>query len=203
MQKLLLTSAGFKNTKIAQSFLTILGKRPEEATIALVPTGARTVEERFYVEASSKELEELGFGGIVEIDAAEPMEPDALDEFDALYMCGGNTFYILKTIRETGFDRLIVDFVKRGGTYIGVSAGSILMGPDIEGASWGSRGDPNDVGLSNTKGLGLVPFAASPHFTPDQKADVDAFRASVPYPVLELTDEQAMLCLDENYVRIG
>ena len=203
MSKLLLTSAGFMNTKIAQSFVTVLGKDLGEASVALVPTAARSIDERFHVEKSHKELADLGIGSIVEIDAAEPQEPGALDRFDALYMCGGNTYFILQTIRQTGFDRLIIDFLKRGGLYVGVSAGSLLMGPDIEVAGLGPNGDPNDVELLDTGGLKQVPFAVYPHYTEQDQKFLDAFREISTYPILELTDEQAMLCVDAHYLRIG
>jgi peptidase E len=73
--KLLLTSAGFMNTKIAQAFAGLLSKPMEQCSIALIPTGARSVEERFYVQESQEELERLGLGTIVELDASDPLEP--------------------------------------------------------------------------------------------------------------------------------
>jgi dipeptidase E len=204
MSKLLLTSAGFTNKKIVHTFEKLTHKPLSETSIALVAAGVRSPEMQERQDQKVAELLRLGFGEVHPMDCADPMPPDALDRFDALYMRGGNTFFILQTIRQTGFDHLIVSFILRGGTYVGSSAGSIIMGPDIELAGLGPHPDSNDIELQNTKALGIVPFAVYPHFQAEEERDtIEALRLAIPYPLLELTDEQAMLCVDGNYLRIG
>jgi peptidase E len=204
MSKLLLTSAGFTNTKIAQAFRVILHKPLSEAKIALISVGVNSPESHERQELKIQELKEVGFGFVTPFDALHPLPPDTLDPFDALYMRGGNTFSILKAIRETGFDHQIVSFILRGGAYVGSSAGSIILGPDIAVAGeMGPYGDPNNEELTKTKGLNFVPFAIVPHFIPEVQPFIDAFSKTVSYPILPLTDAQAMLCVDGNCVRIG
>jgi len=48
-----------------------------------------------------------------------------------MYMCGGNTTYLLQQMQETGAFDLIVERVHGGKPYIGTSAGSIIAGPKI------------------------------------------------------------------------
>lgn len=204
MSKLLLTSAGFTNAKIAKAFEALIGRPLGETDLALISVGVNTPELREREQIKMQELTATGFRSVAPFDAANPLPPDALDRFDALYMRGGNTFYILKTIRETGFDHSIVSFILRGGAYIGSSAGSIILGPDITVAGeMGPYGDSNDVELIHTKGLNLVPFATVPHFVPDVQQFLDIFGRTVDYPLLPLTDEQAMLCVNGQCVRIG
>jgi len=52
-------------------------------------------------------------------------------------------------------DRLI-EYARSGGTLIGVSAGAIIMSPNIESSAL--CGDTNLIGLSEMSGLSLFPF---------------------------------------------
>jgi peptidase E len=203
IMRALLTSAGFTNPKIVSAFQKLNSKPLSEMHLGLISIGIDTPELREREQMKIQELKQTGFGTVTSLDAATPLPPDALDHFDAVYMRGGNTFFILQAIRETGFDHLIVSFALRGGLYIGSSAGSIILGPDIAIAGHGSQADPNEIELKDTKGLNLMPFAVMPHFRPELQSETDAFAASVRYPVIPLSDDQAMLCIDRNYVRIG
>lgn len=94
------------------------------------------------------------------------MKPDevaeALDRVDALYVRGGNTFLLREAMRISGADKLIVERVKAGMPYIGLSAGSIVAGPSIEPAvpmdDWEEA--PN---LPSYRGLGLIDLVIIPH----------------------------------------
>ncbi len=114
---------------------------------------------------------------------------------DVMYVCGGNTFYLMKRICEFGFDRVINDFIKLGKLYLGVSAGSIIVCPSIEIAL---PFDENDVGLKDFSGLGLTDIVVSPHYTDDDKVLIDDYRKKNIYDVITLTDNQALLIDDKN-----
>ena len=55
-----------------------------------------------------------------------------INEFDVMYMMGGNTFYLLNIIRKTGFDKNIKEFINSGKIYVGSSAGSEILGNSID-----------------------------------------------------------------------
>ena len=76
-----------------------------------------------------------------------------------MYVCGGNTFKILHKLRETRLDVYITKQVEQGALYVGVSAGSIIAGPDIEIAGWGSEGDENEVNLQDLEGFNFTDIA--------------------------------------------
>ena len=61
----------------------------------------------------------------------------------------------MKQIRETGLVHEIRDFIERDGVYVGTSAGSIIMGPDID-ENLTSPG--NDCGLEDLDGFGYFIF---------------------------------------------
>ncbi|MAZ56351.1 hypothetical protein CL653_00995 [bacterium] len=87
------------------------------------------------------------------------------DKYDVLYMCGGNTIYLLQKLQETGSFDLIVEKVRNGKPYIGTSAGSIIAGPKIpvylEDAEGITLDDYTGFRFTNTI---VVPHWGSEHF---------------------------------------
>lgn len=78
-----------------------------------------------------------------------------LNDFDAIFVMGGNTFTLLQRFTEANFPNLLTDFITSGRPVYGFSAGSILMGKSIEVAEIGPPGqaDSNTIGLTNFEGL--------------------------------------------------
>ena len=188
MKKLLLTSTGFENPNLSKEFLRLVKKSPAEIKVLFIPIAAKTKEELKYVKESKKELINLGIKKIIEAKKRINYKKD----FDAIYICGGNTFYLLHRIRELGFDRLIKRLVKEGKIYIGVSAGSIIAGPNIEIAS---PFDKNKVNLNDLTGLNLTNIIVSPHYCKKEEKIVENFKKKSKYKVVPLTDKQALLIL--------
>lgn len=54
-----------------------------------------------------------------------------LSRFDGFVMEGGNTFYLLKKIQESGCADVLRNLVDSGKLYIGSSAGSMVAGPNL------------------------------------------------------------------------
>mgnify|MGYP003308529945 CR=1 FL=1 len=50
---------------------------------------------------------------------------DELKQYDAIYVCGGSTRYLVDRIKELNIKPLITNYLDNGGIYIGVSAGSV------------------------------------------------------------------------------
>ena len=193
--RLLLTSNGLANQKIADVFLGLLDKPTSELKVIFVPTAARTEHELKYVRNSKQELLDLGIldGNIREINLDNTFSFKGLGDCDLIYVCGGNTFYLLKKVRETGFDKIIVDFVKNDRLYFGVSAGSILACPDIGIAA---PFDLNDSGVTDFSGLNLIDVIVSPHYSNKDKLIIEKFKSKSKFPVVPLTDSQALLIID-------
>lgn len=110
---------------------------------------------------------------------------------DMIYLSGGNTYYFLKSIRRNHFDRLLLQFVARGGVLAGLSAGSIIMTPTINCASFPKFDrDENAVGLRNFDALGLVNFEFFPHFThePEYTRELKKQSLKLKYPIYAVSD---------------
>jgi len=76
-----------------------------------------------------------------------------LDRFSAIFIGGGNTFKLLKEIKENRFDEQLMDYLNGGGFVYGGSAGAIIFGKTIKSAKYA---DDNNVGLSDLSGFNLV-----------------------------------------------
>lgn len=93
---------------------------------------------------------------------------------DAVYLSGGNTFYFLMQLRNTGVLGALRQYLDRGGVLVGESAGSIIMTPDIMTASYPDfDADDNDVGLTNLDAMNLVNFDFFPHFDFENQAYIE------------------------------
>lgn len=65
-----------------------------------------------------------------------------LDDYDAVYIGGGNTFKLLDNVLKYGLDKKLITFMKSGKPVYGGSAGAIIMGRSIKtAAAMDERGD--------------------------------------------------------------
>lgn len=195
--KLLLTSAGFLNREVRDIFLKLIDKPVEQVHLIFIPTASRTEEELKYVVKSRQELADLGINKITTFNLDRQVTINEINNVDIIYVCGGNTFYLLQKIRESGLDQCLPHFK---GLYVGVSAGSIVVGPNAEvSGPW----DKNDVNLSDTVGMNIVNFAVVPHFQRKDRIIVQELKDRVGYEILPLTDNQAVLVENNERKIIG
>jgi dipeptidase E len=198
--KLLLTSTGLESKKIRDFFVSKIESLGIRKTCLIFTI--RQESDWQWVEHYHKELEEIGLP-CDDVNISEEKDFSNLPAYDIYYVCGGNTFYILDRLRKTNLDKVILEAVSKGKLYVGVSAGSIIMGPDIKVAGIGEEGDENDIYLEDLAGFGLVPYMISPHYTEKEKIYLDAFKEERKgEQVVELTDDQAIFVEDEKMVKI-
>jgi len=86
-------------------------------------------------------------------------QKEAIANTDAIFVGGGNTFRLLKSLQDLELLEPIRRKVKSGAPYIGSSAGSNVAGPTIK-----TTKDMPIVQPRSFDSLGLVPFQISPHF---------------------------------------
>jgi dipeptidase E len=195
--KLLLTSAGLRSENLKKFFAGQFERLDNKK--ACVITSGRTEEEQFYIDYSMSEMKDFGID-VSEINIAKNDSFPDLPEFDIYYVCGGNTFYILDRMRKTGIDKILIEAVRKNKLYVGVSAGSIITGPDIEVTEIGINPDSNDVNLLDMSGLKFVPFIITPHYNQEEEKDVEEFKKKrAGETVIALTDGQAVFADDSGY----
>ncbi|MBI4779498.1 Type 1 glutamine amidotransferase-like domain-containing protein [Candidatus Falkowbacteria bacterium] len=203
--KLLLTSSGWwKNPQIGKEFLKLVGKKPSEIRIFLVITPVKYLKRNKYILRQFRQFKEIRIPeqNIIFFQLDRKVKKDDLKNIDVIFVFGGNTFDYLKRIRETGLDKAIKAFVKSGGTYLGISAGSYVVCPTIESASW-KHADRNTIGLKNLKGLNLAPFLVTAHFKEKWRAVVEKAAQKNKHEVIALTDKQAVIVRGNRRTIIG
>lgn len=189
---LYLTSTGLENEYVSERFKKIILKKDISNVSFLIISVQDNDSDAFYLQKTKDELNKIGAVDI-EVFALGDKPFIPTKEYDVIYVCGGNTFVYLDRIKKTGLDKFIFDSVKGNRSiYVGVSAGSIVTGPDISIASWGSEGDSNDIDLKDLSGLGLTNIVVSPHYRDELKSELDEFKKTYEYQVYELTDDQAL-----------
>ncbi len=202
--KLFLTSAGLP-PETTEEFLKILPKNPEELELCFIATAADPEENKWFVEKDKKRLLELGFK-IKEIDLKQENTHSLrikLKGVDVIFVEGGNTFYLLKYVRKSGFDKVLKPFLDRGGIYLGVSAGTYIAGLDISPTQWKHAEDKNIVGLKDLRGLCLIDFAIFSHYKPKHESIIKENKHKIPSTIVALTDKQAVLVNGKDYKIVG
>lgn len=93
-------------------------------------------------------------------------------EGQIIHLDGGNTFYFLQALRNNDMLESLKLFVERGGILTGLSAGAIIMTPNITMASIPSFDrDENYVGLTRLSSMNLVHFEFFPHYKQSKRYD--------------------------------
>jgi dipeptidase E len=113
---------------------------------------------------------------------ADPVR--TLSETDAIFVGGGNTFRLLKTLYELGLVEAIQRRVEQGMIYMGASAGSNVACPTIR-----TTNDMPIVEPPTLRALNLFPWQINPHY---QDAEPDRRHMG------ETREERLLQFLEEN-----
>lgn len=170
---------------------------PAGLRLVYVPTAAKPMKDRSYAERSRAVLAAMGFDvDDLEVDEVEQGRmQSALHSADAVFVEGGSPFWLLQAMRETGFDRIVVDAVRAGLPYVGISAGALVAGPDVEPLSAVSNTSLAPR-LRSTEALGLADYVVYPHYdSPERSEGFPKLLAEYGqrFRLLPLTDRQALV----------
>jgi dipeptidase E len=203
MKKLLLTSDGLSNKRIKKEFLRLVPKDASDAKVLLIVTaGKNSKKSKKYMKETKGELAHIGIleknMKTLDIDGKKNYSIDK--KFDVIYVCGGNTFFLLKKVRESGFGKAVKKFLSGNKLYVGVSAGSYIACPTIDMAAWKNI-DTNFVGLKDLTAIKLVNFMVTAHYAKIYEKAVKAGASKSKYKVRLLKDGQA-LSIAGNKVRL-
>jgi dipeptidase E len=189
--KLLLTSSGISNDKIADALRELTGKTPQDTKVGFVPTAANA-------EGGSKDwlindLLRLRDTGYTWVDIVDPSAAGVdwrqrLADVDIVFIGGGNTFHLLDQLRQSGLGEWLKENAK-DKVYVGSSAGSIVMTPTIATAN---GADPNLKGMTDLNALGLVDFDFIPHIPDIPLAAAERYAKTAERSLYALDDTSAI-----------
>jgi len=110
-----------------------------------------------YAAMARERFRKMGYG-LESIHTAVDAQ-QVVNDAEAIFIGGGNTFRLLKALYEFDLLDAIRRRVVQGMSYVGSSAGSNVAGPTIK-----TTKDMPIVQPPSFAALGLVPFQISPHF---------------------------------------
>jgi dipeptidase E len=130
-----------------------------------------------------------------------------LSDYDLVWVVGGNSFLLLRAMKQSGFDRLIVPLVENDSiVYSGFSAGAVVATPSLHGIELVDDKDAVPERYDKEvvwTGLHLVGKSIAPHYKSNHP-ESEAVNKVVEY-FLEnsmdywtLTDGQALVVQDET-----
>jgi dipeptidase E len=114
-------------------------------------------DHRSYAEKAEERFRRMGFGLRSVHDVSNMRR--AIEEAEAIFVGGGNTFRLLKGLYDFNLLVPIRERVAAGTPFIGSSAGSIVSCPTLK-----TTKDMPVVQPPSFEALGLVPFQISPHY---------------------------------------
>jgi dipeptidase E len=203
--KLLLTSAGIKNTSIHEALLELLDKPIAESSALCIPTATHVMAkpELAWNFISGQEprcpMCELGWKsvGVLELTALPTTGKEkwvpVVQETDVLLVNGGDPMYLCYWMLESGLADLLPSL---RAVWVGLSAGSMVMSANI-GKDF-VRWEPP---MGGDEALGFVDFAMFPHLDHPElpentMADAEKWAAGMSVPAYALDDESAIKVVD-------
>ncbi|OWR32318.1 peptidase E [Saccharibacillus sp. O23] len=164
MGSALLTSCGFITENIKNRFLDSVSKERDVAglKVSIITTGSPAKENNRYAQRAMQDFKDMGFRHIDFVDI-EFDDPQVLADRDIIYINGGNPFTLLDHARKSGADEVIRKLAAQQVAMVGVSAGALLLGPNIKIVDLFTP-QMNTAGLTDFTALGVTDRLIFPHY---------------------------------------
>jgi dipeptidase E len=193
--KFILTSNSYLITKEwSQAF----EMNPSKLKVAFIDTAADVYNktEADWLKADRDALIDVGFtvSDYSLTNKTKKQLVKDLSKFDIFFVSGGNTFYLLEKANQSEFVKLIKEDYFKDKTYVGSSAGSVLLSNNIDPIKF--IDNPKKASLKNNNAIGIFNFTIFPHWGSEDfkekyiKATEYAYEHS----------QQALLLADNQYV---
>lgn len=204
--KLLLTSAGITNASIATALWELVGKKPENTSLAFVPTAANLeIGDKGWFIDDLVHLKEQGFKriDIADISAVDiDIWKAKMDCADVLFFEGGDTHHLMEWMNRSGLSAVLPGYLKTK-VYVGVSAGSMVTNKDLALKISQILYDEDFDRTEETPALNLVDFYFLPHLNSDdfqnvREETIKAVTKDMTETIYALDDQSALKVVDGN-----
>ena len=202
--KMILSSCDFINEKSKKVILENIDKDLDKCKLLFIPNEKAT-SEKIHSDKYYRRLKDDGFTNKENIYVFDESNVDKFVDLDIdlLYISGGNTFATLKKIKDCGFDKHIIKYIKSGVTYIGGSCGAHIVSKNIEHLL---SLDDNYCGLDNFDALGLFDGIIIPHYGAKEYNPIEREKIynelikQNKYNVYKLTNDESIIVKDSEII---
>ena len=169
--KLYLTSAAIN---VLDELVPLLPFKPSGRIVCYITTAGNLEGNPPWMDEEIEAIEKTGLD-IRRIDLARLSARTLTDTFrgcDVIWVGGGNTYYLLQEVRRSGFDDFVVEKIAEGVPYVGTSAGSLILAPNIECIKYAEEHPDLDLSLESYDGLNVFPLVTFVHFDNPDFSDI-------------------------------
>lgn len=193
--KILLSS----NKQIIKNYLE------KNSKIGFIPTASELDYDRWYMEKDKNDLMKMNYS-IINIEISNESKKEILKKLnsvDAIFVAGGNCFYLLQQLKQKDILHELVEFANNK-IYIGSSAGSCIACPSIDYVS--KLDDKAEAPLLHDYGaMNLTDKYILPHYKSDEEYTQLINEIIRAYPNLQfitLTNNQAVIINERTDYKI-
>lgn len=208
MRKLLLTAYGLCSEEIRSAFFKLVPKDFKDLNIGIISTSQPKLKEKHPQMISVKNtFHEIGFKNVEFIDI-EFENILKLKKYDVIFLNGGYPFYLIYHLKKSGADIILNELINDGKIVVGLSAGSIALGPDNEMCNYIYPED-NTFEVTDLSALNAIDIRIYPHYkehcgiNPNLEKRILEFELKYNCKVTRLNNNQAILVLDDTVEKIG
>lgn len=191
--KIILSGGGDQHKSLALDGF-FFGKIPKNGTILYIPIALRG--HRLFEGAESwfKSITTLHNRNDIRVETMTDLSADiSLENFDAIYIGGGNTWNLWKEIKDYHFDEFIFSFLSlKNKILYGGSAGAIICGNDISCQSDTKEIDTDTTGLQLLGG-----YSVSCHYEDNRKEFVKSWHSEKGDDVIALSEDGGIIFNEE------
>ena len=191
MSKIILSSCDFRNINSAKCIYDNLPFPISQCKVLYFPN-ERATEEVIKGNKFYNRLSEFGFckENIHIFNYFSPADFDTNIRIDVIYISGGNTFGMLKKIKEAGADKIILNYLSCGSMYIGGSAGAHIASRSIKHVV---KYDIETFGLTDFSGLNLFNGIFICHYSELREEDYQTLIEKGEKNIIKLRDEDSIV----------
>ncbi len=161
-----------------------------------------------------EQMVSFGVTNIEQILNPKDITKEKLKEVKGVFIGGGNTYQLLKGLKETHAFQNLKEYIDNGGLVMGSSAGALIFGECIDTClkdelTIKSCNDENKVGLKDTKGFNSINgYSILPHYKKIQEQNEDVQKRvdkllKQGYKLVCLPEETSLYVNGNNFQIIG
>lgn len=209
----LILNGGGSDAQIKES-LEIFAHEIDGGKVLYVPLAWNNGKMEECINWFRGQVSRFGITNIEQILDPNDLTKEKLDETSGVFIGGGNTYQLLKLLKETSAFENLRNYIENNGLVMGGSAGALIFGKCIDTCLKDdliikSCNDENKVGLKDTKGFDFINgYSILPHYkkVPEQYEDtqkrVDRLLKQG-YKLVCLPEETSLWINDEQIEIIG